>query len=486
MRLAVASLIAASVVASSGEVPKIDSLFPAGGQSGSEFEVSVTGTLKPWPLSAVCEDPRITFVPIEKEEGKFRVKIGADVEPGASLVRFFNADGSAAPRQFVVGAAAERTQTGTELLEIAGAELPLMLNGKLESGGDVDRFAIDLQAGQILVADVVAYAIDSPLDPLLHLCAPSGERLAFNHDATPIGLDPRLVFKAPAAGRYELQLSAFAYPPQANIRFAGGASAIYRLKLSNGLPEIALPDAREAEGEEAQEVSVPAEIGGRIEPAGDVDRFKFSAKKGEIFRIEVVAAQIGSWMDAVLVIEDSAGKESKRQDDIDSKTQHDVSLDWTAPSDGAFVAKVMDLNGVGGAEIAYQFQIARLEPSFSVTSSTSVVAVTAGEKVDLAVKAARHHGYKGELEVGIRSLPDGVTAAPVAVAEKGGEVKLSIVADASAAPSNGPISIWIAPKGAKPEERVDGEFELKGVSADAGDLLVNRTNRAWLTVLAKK
>ena len=486
MRGIVLSLLVAGASGLIAETPKIDSIFPAGGQRGTQVEVSVAGKLEPWPLAASCREPGIQFTPDEKEKGKFQVAIAGDVEPGAYLVNFFNQDGVTAPRLFVVGTHPERSQEGGEPMVLAAAEFPLTVNGKLESGGDVDRFSIGLEAGHSLVAEVTAYAIDSPLDPLLHLRGSAGEALAFNHDATRLVLDPRLVFTAPATGTYELLLSAFAHPPQANISYAGGATSIYRLSLGKEAPVIDLSPPFEAEGEEVQAIAIPASVSGRIDPRGDVDRFEFSAKKGELLSLVVQAAELGSWMDALLVIEDDSGKELKRQDDIDSKTQPDVALEWAVPGEGNYVAKVSDLNGAGGSEIAYRFLITRSEPGFSASAATGVYSVRAGEKLEIVVSATRHHGHVGDLEIGVEGLPDGVSAALAAVPEKGGEVKLSVEAGAEAAVGHASISIWIAPKGSPPEARVPCQFVLKGAFAEAGDLLVNRTEHGWLSVLEGK
>lgn len=479
--VALVVLAAFGIPSSLAEVPKIDSIFPPGGQLGTEFEVTVTGKFEPWPLTAVCDDPRVKFSPIEKEKGKYKVNIAGDVAPGACLVRFYNKEGATPPRQFVIGAEKERAQSGSEVMAIPVADFPLTVNGKLESAGDVDRFAIELQVGQSLVASVTAYAIDSPMDPLLHLLGPNGERLAFNHDATRLGLDPRLVFKAPAAGKYELQLSAFAYPPKADIRFAGGATSIYRLMLGHDLAEIEIPPAPVGDAP----IPIPAQFGGRIVSAGEVDRYRFEANKGEIFRFEVAAAELGSWMDPVLVIEDAAGKELKRHDDIDKKTNHDVALDWSATTDGVFTAKVSDLNGASGSEVVYRLQISKPQPGFELTAAGAVFNLRAGEKLEISVKLARNYAYAGELEVGAEGLPPGVSATPVAVPEKGGEVKLSLAAAKDAALASVPIRIWAGPKGAT-DGRVFCQFQLKGAAADAQDLLINQTEHAWLCVLKGK
>jgi hypothetical protein len=484
VRFAFGIVLAAMTLPLHAAAPKIDGLFPAGAQSGTECEVMVLGAFEPWPLTALCDETRITFSPDEKEKGKYRVAVGAEVEPGPYLVRFFNAEGATEPRIFVVGSAPERTPSGTDAMPIDVADLPLTLNGKLESSGEVDRFIITLEAGQTLVAEVAAYALDSPLDPLLHLRGPRGEPIAFNHDATRAGLDPRLVFTAPAAGCYELYLSAFAYPPQANIQFAGGATSIYRLNLGHEVPVLELPPPLEADGEEPQTLTLPATIHGRIDPPGDADRFCFEAKKGEIFHLEVLADAIGSWMDPILVLEDSEGNELKRQDDIDSKAELDAKLDWSAPVDGTFTAVIRDLNGDGGREIAYRFHLSKPDPSLAATAGGTAYAIKAGQKLEIAVNVERRHGFTGDLEVGAADLPPGITAPPVAVPEKG-ETKLVLEAAADAASANVPFTLWVGAKEAAEDLRVPCRFEVKGATTEPGDLLVSSSDRAWLTVLGK-
>lgn len=469
---------------SQAEKPVIDGVLPAGGRVGSEFGVEVTGKLEPWPLQAVCDEPGIVFTPDKK--GQYQVKILEGVEEGAYLVRFFNKEGAAAPRLFMVGTAAERSQKGTEVLTIETNELPLTVNGRLDSAGDVDRFAFELEKGEVVVAEVCAYAIDSPIDPLLHMRGSRGEQLAFNHDRTRVGLDPGLVFRAPAKATYELHLSGFGYPPKADIRFAGGASYVYRLALSSDPPVIPFPEPHESESDDPQSLVLPASVSGRIGSDGDVDRYKLSVKKGQIVRFEVLAATLGSWMDPVLVIRNGEGKELKRLDDLDAKDNPDVQLDWTVPADGDYLVEILDLNGKGGADLIYQFKASQPEPSIAVKAVGGVYSIKAGDKVEIAVTVTRRYGFKGALEVGIDGLPPGVTAPTVEVGEKGA-AKLTLQATAEVLPANLPLTIWAAPKGeADPAKRVAGRFEVKGSKTDLGDLLINDTDRGWLTVLKMK
>ena len=52
----------------------------------------------------------------------------------------------------------------------------------------------------------------------------------------------------------------------------------------------------------ATAAELPLALNGRIEKAGDVDFFKFTAKKGQVWEIECYARRIGSPVDPVVNI----------------------------------------------------------------------------------------------------------------------------------------------------------------------------------------
>ena len=58
----------------------------------------------------------------------------------------------------------------------------MSINGRLEKGGDVDSYAVWLEAGQTAVAEVDAYVLASPLDAVLRVVDDQGRQLALNHD----------------------------------------------------------------------------------------------------------------------------------------------------------------------------------------------------------------------------------------------------------------------------------------------------------------
>src|SRR5690606_24365660 len=107
------------------------------------------------------------------------------------------------------------------------------INGRLAKSGDVDGYAVSLKAGETLVASMLANeGLGSPMDAVLEVATPEGFVLAHQDDDR--GLDPLLIFQAPADGTYVIRTFAFPATPTSSIRFAGGADFIYRLTITTG------------------------------------------------------------------------------------------------------------------------------------------------------------------------------------------------------------------------------------------------------------
>ncbi len=107
------------------------------------------------------------------------------------------------------------------------------MNGILQAGGDVDGFAVDLLAGETLVAALDANTrLGSPMDAMMQIVTPQGTVLAENNDQ--IGLDPRIAYTARTGGKHIVRVFAFPSDPNSTISYSGAASYIYRLTLTTG------------------------------------------------------------------------------------------------------------------------------------------------------------------------------------------------------------------------------------------------------------
>jgi len=544
--LAIPTAILVITASSFAAEPVLSHLSPVAGQQGTTVSVTAAGKFDPWPAQVWVDAPGIIFKP-SKTAGKFDVEIAKDAAPGPHLVRVFNAGGASAPRFFIVvrepqTAEVEPNDDFHSPQKIAA--LPATINGKLDKAGDVDSFAVTLKRGQTLVAWMEAYVLASTFDGMLRITDTDGHELAFNHDGRT--LDPFLAWKAPRDGTFIVQTMGFVYPANSGVAFTGGEGCIYRLHLTTGpfvrhtlplavsrgkvtpveligwnlasthaeidgrrvpeqaaaeitLPGLAsdlpvgvssIPEILEKEPNDsvatAQVVEIPNGISGRINRPGDEDRFAFKAVKGRAYEFKVTAAGIGSPLDAWLTIESKDGKQLATNDDAGGA--RDSALTWTAPSDGTFCCAIGDLAHHGGDDFLYRLAITEAAPTVAATVAAHSASVPIGKSSEIKVTVKRANGFTADLRLVAKNLPDGVTATPVDVPEKDGEVTLKISADADAKTAGQPFSLILRETegGAEHPARFFMAIgsDKSGTPQGYAELVIGSTDRLWLTVIA--
>lgn len=522
--------------------PAPEFLFPAGGKQGATLKVTVGGKLDGWPVGVWTDHAGLVFK-AETNGGAFSVTIGAEVPPGPHLVRFYNGDGAAEPRTFVVGTRDEvpEAEPNDDFRKAQRLDKPaVVVNGRLEKAGDVDSFALQAEQGKWIVAAVDCYALGSSVDPVVQILDERGVRVAFNHDTH--NLDALVAWQAPRAGTYYVQVLGFAHPPAADVAAKGSPAYVYRLTLTTGpfahsafpmgltrgakgavelvgwnLPKAAQPvdgtrvaaaeqllflpaeptgdtlwldvadaaDVTEREPNDtaakAQPVTFPATLNGRIARPGDVDRFAFPAKKNERFNFQMRAVGLRSPMAARLRVEDTNGVSLAEQQGGDL---NDPRLGWNAPADGTFVLAVSDMYGQGGPEWLYRVKTAPAPPHFTATVPTHAFFLENGKTNEVKVTFARNDGFKEKLTLAVKGLPDGVTARIPPVPDKGNEVKVELVAAADARAANAPIEFILSAPEMRPPMSRAATFSLRGTEP-RGDRLINDGHVAWLTVANK-
>ncbi len=431
------------------------------------------------------------------------------------------------------------------------SDLPAEVNGRLEKNGDVDSYSVELQAGQTLVARLEAYTLQSPLDPVLRLLDAQGVQVAWNHDEVR-SLDPLLAWRAPKAGTYVLQVFGFAYPADSDLRFSGSAKSVYRLHVSTdpvarhgwplgvsrsvetrvrwgdwGVPEMSsestlVPSSAIASGTvghslqipghrlplempvgdgkewvevepndtaaTAQTLEIPSAVSGDLDRAGDEDRYRVSAKKGEALRLEVQAAGLGFPLDAWLKVEDATGKELVRNDDSGGA---DPVLDWTPPESAEYRVVVGNLLQRGGRDQRYRLSVQRPQPVWSASVPEAFLSLEPGKTNEWKVAISRRFGAETRLTVSVRGLPPGVRVDPVEVPEKALEATLRWITATNAASFSGPFQVEVmAPKSVQGLAGVQqAQFSLvsagenNGVPQGFRRLVVESVSRLWMTVL---
>ena len=249
----------------------------------------------------------------------------------------------------------------------AAMTLPAEIAGTIDKPGARDRIEFDAKAGATIVFDLAAKSAKSNLDAALSIVDADGHVLASNHDFDTSG-DPFIAHTFKADGRYavlvgdaqflgsaehtyklnagatafvsavfplsipanaetEVELIGYNLPPDAGRRVkvpatAGGEvvvpidAAKFRKRGDFKVIVDARPAALETEPNDtpaqAQPVSAPVSIGGRIGAPGDADVFKFDAKKGGVWAIETQAAQRGSPVDTRIEVLDAQGRKVER------------------------------------------------------------------------------------------------------------------------------------------------------------------------------
>lgn len=110
--------------------------------------------------------------------------------------------------------------------------VPVVINGRFPTRGDIDFFKVKGTKGQKLIFDVEAQSLGYKGDLVVTVFDEGGKQLAENNDRTPTDLDPRLEFPVPADGDYIVRLQEVV--PQRCI----GPKFIYRMTIREPIPDF--------------------------------------------------------------------------------------------------------------------------------------------------------------------------------------------------------------------------------------------------------
>jgi len=201
-----------------GEVPYVTSVFPLGGPAGAQSAVQLKG----WNL------PTTTLTQTNSEPGVYPLAVR-------------NEDGIINRLPFAADNLPERLEQEPNhtIAASAAVTLPIIVNGRIDQPGDWDVFRFEGRAGDIIVAEVYARRLDSPLDSVLKLTDAAGTQLAYNddHEDKGAGLnthyaDSYLTATLPADGAYYIHLG--------DAQHQGGPDFAYRLRIGPPRPDFAL------------------------------------------------------------------------------------------------------------------------------------------------------------------------------------------------------------------------------------------------------
>lgn len=512
------------------EAPKVDRLFPAGGQAGTEVDVTVSGALRDASVQSWSARGQLQCA-VAEDLKSVKITIPEDARRGVHLLRFFNEAGVSAAKPFVVGQIPEQTEQEPNNLPQEANPLEsaaVTINGVLQKPGDVDIYSIQVPAGRTLVASMQANRVlGSPMDGVLQVLDAQGTVIAQNDDDHQ--LDPQVTWEAPADGLYYVRTFAFPAAPNSTIKLAGAASYIYRLTITRdafidhvipavvdrradsavrlcgwnletgqetagvaGFDEdsvaVGTPGAlthaisgvmhsSHVESDVSRAISVDSSVTGRIAAPGERDQYVLPGVKGQKLRFRVAARQYHSLLDPVLTITAADGKVLSEADDR-SRTDPDGETTVTVPADGPLTVTVTDRYGDGGFRYIYVLTCDVPQPELNATVGADQYLLNKDEPVDVSVTLARKNGFAQKVTVRLEGLPEGVTAEPAVSEPKGDSSKavtLKLTRGESAAAFSGVVHVvWSA----------EGSDELSTATTTAAGADLSSTN-LWLTVIPK-
>jgi hypothetical protein len=453
--------------------PRLLTTMPMGGQVGTEFEITITGQSIEEIEAFLFSNSGISAKSKLDENGKpeqnkYIVTISADCPPGIHEARVMSRLGISTSRVFTVGTLPEvkQVQPSTTVAIAMPLEINTICNSSLPVRA-LNHYSIKLRKGQRILVDCAAKGIDSKMNAVLIMADAEG------HDLVAERRGGTIDFVVPKDGTYVIKVH--------ELTFQGGPEYFYRLAVQEiiaGAPITRLPSTRSVSSfswppaklseqaaltetepnnrpTQAQPISLPCDIAGNFYPSADVDTFEFSAKKGEVWWIEVASERLGRPTDPSIIVQHVTGEEPNEQlsdvvelSDIASPVKcssngyaydgppynagsSDILGKVEITEDGVYRLQLSDLFGGtrNDPRNEYRLIIRKAAPDFTLvawalhmglrngdrSALSKPIALRGGSTMALEVTAVRRDGFDGEIELLMEDLPEGVTATGLSI-----------------------------------------------------------------------
>jgi hypothetical protein len=366
----------------------------------------------------------------------------------------------------------KRREAPKTIRQLEPLELPIVINGRIRAA-DVDRFQFKAKTGQHLIIGVrarylipyLADAVPGWFQSAISLYAPDGKKIddavSFRFDP-----DPVLCLDVPKNGVYTLEI-------QDSI-FRGRDDFVYRISIDelplvtsvfplggrlgssvgadiggHNLPEnVTVLDAKQGETgiceksflgknwlpypiryavddlpehlesepnnnlKQAEKISLPIIVNGRISENTDIDYFSFEGRKGDRVVLDVAARSLNSPLDASIELFDAAGNIIAANDDradsnglnIGLETHHaDSYLNAELPADGIYTVRLFNTIRQGGSEYGYRLRISPPQEDFTVYCEPSSLFFN-DKTQPLKIHVFRKDGFNGEIQLRLPEL----------------------------------------------------------------------------------
>lgn len=417
------------------------------------------------------------------------------------------------------------------------------IHGVVESEG-LDYYLFEAKKGQRVTAEIEGMRLgDALFDPYVAILDMKRFELATSDDSALLGQDAVASVIIPEDGTYVVQVRDSAYTgsggyrlhvgtfprptatlpaggklgEEVEVRFLGDPAGelVQKIKLPatpdptfglfaqdaggiapspNAFRLCEFGNVIEAEPNDNHQQATKAEqlpiaLNGVIAKPGDVDHFRFTAKKGQTYDIHCYARRIRSPLDPVMVIYHFGGAAIASNDDTSGP---DSYIRFTAPEDKEYAVSVTDHLGKGAANYAYRIEFTPVQPKLTVSvpkvdifgysQERQTIPVPRGNRYATLVTANRVD-FGGDLVLGAEGLPAGLTmhadTMPAAV-----NVTPVVFEAAPDAPVAGKLANLVA-RHADPNQKISGDFVQDVMLVAVGNVGIfwkHATDRAAVAV----
>lgn len=221
-----------------------------------------------------------------------------------------------------------------------------------------------------------------------------------------------------------------------------------------------------------QTSGLPFEATGSFAEKSDEDIFRFDAKKGEAWVIEVFAQRLGSIADPLLMVErvvtaaDGAVTYTRLATEDDDKQNpggadlptlgDDPAFRLDVPEDGTYRTRLKDryADTRGDSRLTYRLSVRAPKPDFSLVVfdafpsadgkapvTSGAVSLRKGSSYELNVYAYRRDGHTEAIQLTAENLPAGITCRPSTIGPGQVSAKLVLTAAPDAAEQVSPIRV---------------------------------------------
>ncbi len=229
----------------------------------------------------------------------------------------------------------------------------------------------------------------------------------------------------------------------------------------------------------ATSADVAMAFNGVIGEPGDVDHFRFGAKKGQSFDVECFARRLRTGLDPVVNVLRADGRNVAGNDDARGP---DSAFRFDVPEDGEYVVRVTDHLRRGQPDFVYRVELSPPKPGFSLSipridrysQTRQTIFVPRGNRYAVLMNAAKRN-FDGELAFDGAALPAGITMH--APRMKQGQNQIPIVFEAAAdAPLAGKLIIFEARH--VTEQDPEGKSGLRGRFENSADFVLGDPNNS--------